>query len=61
LGTDPLGGMNLSVDSIIQREIMTYRKLQEKEIPAVFLGGGGYSKDSAKAISASIEAIFSQR
>jgi histone deacetylase 11 len=42
---------------VVQREKMTLKRLKDLGIPAVFLGGGGYSKESAKTISATIKAV----
>lgn len=58
LATDPLGGFNLSVDDCVERDKIVLEKLKQLGIPSVVLGGGGYSKDSAKAISRSITEIF---
>ena len=41
----------------LQRKIMTLKRLKDLNIPAVFLGGGGYSKESAMTISAAIKAV----
>ncbi|WP_286133498.1 histone deacetylase [Colwellia sp. UCD-KL20] len=54
LKTDKLGGMNLTSDDVVKREMLTLSRLKELKIPAVFLGAGGYSKESAQATSASI-------
>ena len=54
LKTDKLGGMSLTLDDVVKRELLTLSRLKELKIPAVFLGAGGYSKESAKATSASI-------
>ena len=57
LDIDPLGGMNLSISNIANREKMTSDKLKALGIPFVMLGGGGYSKRSADAIVAGIKAL----
>lgn len=54
LKTDKLGGMNLTIDDVVKREFLTLKRLKELKIPAVFLGAGGYSKESANASAASI-------
>lgn len=58
LDVDPLGGMNLTIDDVAQREKLTSDKLKELGIPFVMLGGGGYSKKSANAIIAGIKACL---
>ena len=57
LQSDPLGRLGLSVSECADRDKRVYQKLQSLAIPTVFLGGGGYSKDSAKAIIESIKAL----
>jgi len=57
LATDKLGGMLLTQDDVVQREKLTLTTLMDLNIPAVFLGGGGYSKESANAIAAAINEI----
>ncbi|MFA0812903.1 histone deacetylase family protein [Microbulbifer epialgicus] len=54
LNSDRLGGLCLTIEDIAERERLTLRALSERCVPAVMLGGGGYSKESAKAV---IEAI----
>lgn len=52
--SDKLGGLCLSIDDITKRENMTLKALSRRSIPTVILGGGGYSKDSAKSIAQAI-------
>ena len=58
LASDPLGGLSLSIYALIEREKLTYNKLKMLGIPTVFLGGGGYSTQSAAAVSQSILACL---
>lgn len=60
LDTDPLGGLNLSIDDCASRDFLISEKLSELSIPYVFLGGGGYSKDSANAMVAGIAKVCAQ-
>lgn len=62
-GTDPLeadklGGLSLTIGDIAQRDKTTWQFLSEKQIPAVFLGGGGYSKLSATCVTRAINGII---
>ena len=57
LKSDKLGGMSLSVEDVIKREVATFQRLQALEIPVVFLGGGGYSGESALAVSCAINKL----
>lgn len=54
LGSDKLGGLKLQVNDVAMREKMTLKKLKEINVPAVLTGGGGYSSQSAVAMSNSI-------
>jgi len=57
LSSDPLGGLKLSIDECVKRDQMVFECLKNAAIPSVFVGGGGYSKDSSKAIIQSIKNI----
>lgn len=50
LMSDKLGGLCLSLEDVAEREKMTLEALTGRSIPTVMLGGGGYSKDSAKSV-----------
>jgi histone deacetylase 11 len=54
LTSDKLGGLCLTIENIAEREKLTLNALNERSIPAVILGGGGYSRASSKAV---VEAI----
>lgn len=58
LAVDPLGGMQLTLAECLTRDKMVVEKLHALSIPAVILGGGGYSKESATAIATSIAALY---
>ena len=58
LDSDPLGGLSLSITDCVNRDKLVFDKLHSLSIPCVFLGGGGYGKDSASAIIESITAIY---
>lgn len=58
LASDPLGGFKLSVKDCAKRDALIFEKLKALSIPSVFLGGGGYSKNSAKAIVKSISNLY---
>lgn len=55
---DPLGSLGLTVQECIERDVLIMDALKELQVPAVFLGGGGYSKDSALAIAGSIQRLY---
>ncbi len=50
LMSDKLGGLCLTIDEVAEREKRTLQALQKRAIPGVILGGGGYSKESAKSV-----------
>lgn len=50
LMSDRLGGFRLSIDDVAEREKLTLLALKRRSIPAVILGGGGYSKESAVSV-----------
>lgn len=57
LGSDPLGHLSLSIDDCVARDRMVLERLSALSVPAVFLGGGGYSKQSATAVIQSIRQL----
>lgn len=56
LKSDRLGGLRLDIDDVAERENRTLQALRLRAIPTVLLGGGGYSKDSAKSVIRAISA-----
>lgn len=54
LMSDKLGGLCLSIDDVAEREKLTLQALNQRSTPTVMLGGGGYSKDSAKSVISAI-------
>ena len=54
LASDPLGGMKLSVEECAQRDRLVEEKLHALSVPWVFVAGGGYSRDSSRAMIASL-------
>lgn len=58
LACDKLGGFQLSIDDVVQREKITIDFLKKNRIPGVMLTGGGYSNESSVAIARSIIACL---
>ena len=56
LKSDPLGGLQLSIDECVVRDGLVLARLDALGTPAVIVGGGGYGPDSAAAITRSIAA-----
>jgi len=57
LESDSLGKLGLSIPECVERDQLVHEKLQSLSIPTVFLGGGGYSRDSAQAMIESIKCL----
>ena len=63
-GTDPyegdeLGGMKISQDGILRRDVFVFQTLQSRNIPTLFVPSGGYSKLSYQLIATSVDAMLS--
>ncbi len=58
LKSDTIGGLQLSINDCVARDHMVIDKLQSLSTPAVFLGGGGYGKESATAIASNIANLY---
>ena len=52
--SDPLGGLNLAIDNCVAHDPMVLERRQALAVPAVFVGGGEFGRNSAKAMVASI-------
>ena len=58
IDTDPLGGLKLSIKDVVSRDKMVVDILRSLSIPTVILGGGGYSANSAIAVSKSLRELY---
>ena len=58
LDGDPLGGVHLSPEDILARDMLVYRLAKTYGIPLLYLPGGGYTKESASLIAASLGAML---
>jgi len=54
LASDPLGALGLSVEECAERDGLVFERLKQLSVPAVFLAGGGYGKQSADAMIAGL-------
>ena len=54
LAGDPLGGMKLSYEDILERDQIVFEALLEREIPFVMLPSGGYTNQSYALIADSV-------
>ncbi len=59
---DPLGGMKLSEQAILQRDLFVLRHLRERGIPTLMLPSGGYTREShrflARAVCEALTNVF---
>jgi histone deacetylase 11 len=60
LSSDPLGGLALTVADVVNRDSIIFEKLKKMSIPVVYLGGGGYSRESVNATFESITKLYNQ-
>ena len=51
LMSDPLGGLNISYDGVVNRDKFVIEELTKRNIPTVIMTSGGYTKDSHKLIA----------
>ncbi|XVE70934.1 hypothetical protein DITRI_Ditri10aG0109600 [Diplodiscus trichospermus] len=54
LDGDPLGGLKVSPEGVVQRDEKVFRFARERNIPLVMVTSGGYMKTSARVIANSI-------
>lgn len=55
LENDPLGGLNVSKEGIIERDELVFKNALSRSIPIVMLLAGGYTQESANVVSDSIK------
>jgi histone deacetylase 11 len=53
---DPLGGLALSGDDVLTRDLFVLRELGQRKIPVVMLTSGGYTEQSHQLIARTIAA-----
>jgi histone deacetylase 11 len=51
---DPLGGLGLSAEDILARDLFVFEQLQARAIPTVMLLSGGYSAESYRLVAATV-------
>jgi len=60
LGDDPLAGLALTPDGLLQRDLMVTRAVRDRGTPLVHVLAGGYGPSSAQAQGRSVAAILRQ-
>jgi len=58
LRTDPLAGLNMTAEGIVQRDLMVIQACVKRNIPVVMTLGGGYSENAWKVQYESVKAIL---
>lgn len=56
---DPLGGLRVSAEDVLARDLFTIGELRERGLPTVMLTSGGYTRESYRLIAATIAALAS--
>ncbi len=55
---DPLGGMNVTADDVLVRDLFVIEELRRREIPTLMVLSGGYTKVSYKLVSDSVSEMI---
>lgn len=55
---DPLGGLDLSADGVLQRDLFVVGELQRRGIPTLMLPSGGYTPVSYRLLADSVIQIL---
>jgi histone deacetylase 11 len=58
---DKLGGLRLSAEDILARDLFVMRELEERRIPVVMLLSGGYSSESYRLVAATVLELINRR
>lgn len=58
LAGDPLGGLALSAEDILQRDLFVMNEFRQRQIPAVMLPSGGYTAESYRLIAATVRELL---
>jgi len=58
---DPLGGLSISREGIIERDDYVFRAARDAGVPVAMVMSGGYTKDTAGIIADSIENLFEEK
>lgn len=55
---DPLGGLELSSEAILERDLLVVRACRKRGIPVVMLLAGGYTRQSYRLIARSVQTLL---
>jgi histone deacetylase 11 len=51
---DPLGGMNISPDAVLARDLFVVNELRQRQIPTIMVLSGGYTRQSYRLVARSV-------
>ena len=54
LASDPLGGLQISADGILARDLYVVSELRRRQIPTVMVLSGGYTRQSYRLVADSV-------
>ncbi|WP_425395858.1 histone deacetylase family protein [Aeoliella sp.] len=55
---DPLGGLDISAATILERDLFVVRELRKRNIPTIMLLSGGYTQESFQRVADSVIALL---
>ena len=55
---DRLGGLNISADTIRERDLFVVRELRKRNIPTIMVLSGGYTKQSYQLVADSVVGLI---
>jgi len=55
---DKLGGLRLSADDVLDRDLFVIHEFQKRQIPFVMLLSGGYSRESYQLVANTIAKLL---
>lgn len=55
---DELGGLNVTAEHILERDLFVIDQLRQRDLPTVMLLSGGYSRESYKHVAASVSGLI---
>lgn len=58
LSDDPLASLAMTVDGLVERDLLVYEAVRQRDIPLVHVLAGGYGPSSAQAQSRSVAAML---
>ncbi|RPI78842.1 MAG: histone deacetylase, partial [Planctomycetaceae bacterium] len=57
---DPLGGLELTPDQVLERDLFVFAQFRQRGIPVVMLPSGGYTAESYRLIASTVAEMLKQ-